>query len=450
MSYSAAPVDIQTLDRDQRTLSIDLDAVDNELARIAPAYEWQNHEWNTLTLLAAALATSPSLARARATVEAAEAEALAARVRQGPTLTLTAEYAFNPTEASNWLYGLASDLLLDRGGRRRGRIETADVAARAAVFDYAAAVWSVRMAIRRAFDSWQSALAEAGIASELVAMRRRQFEAVNRRVAAGEASRLELDRVRADLAIDSRTELEARARVTRAAIDLATAVGVVPEALDDSRLVDSFDNPVMALPAITDEQVAGALELRTEVLQATAAYDRSEAAVRIAVASQYPEIRLGPGYTWERGLRKLPFNLSLTLPTSDRARATIAAAEARRAEAGKQLETAVATVEASIAQSDADYRAALAVLELVRTETLPTASALADQAERELNAGAINRADWAAAQAGRLTARLDEVAAIRGVRDAESALEDALRRPLRGPETTVGSALLMPAEDNSR
>ncbi len=448
-SYTAAPIDVPAVAAEQRAVTIDLDAVRAELARIAPAYEWRNDEWNRLTLFAAGLTTNPNLARARAAALAARAEAAAARIAPGPTLTLTAEYAFNPTEASHWLYGVASDLLLDRGGRRQGRIDAADVAVRVAAFDYGAAIWSLRMGVRRALDARSTWRTEATLASELVALRQRQFEAVSRRVAAGEVSRLELDRVRADAANDAKTQATARASIVRAGLDLAAALGVPIEAIDLDRIVPFGTEDPVPVPPITDEQMAFALQARTEILAAAAAYDRAEAALKITVASQYPQLSVGPGYTWERGLRKLPFALGLAIPSRDRGRATIAAAEARRAEAARQLEAAVAAVTASISQSDADYRAALTVLDLVRNQTLPTARALAEQADREFAAGSIDRADWAASQAGLLTAELDEIVAVRSVLQAEGALEDALRQPLRGPEIAIGSNLTTPPKDDA-
>lgn len=449
-SYSAAPIDVAAVADSQRGRSIDEAAVRAQLARLAPSYEWRAGEWNALTLLAAALATSPALARSRAAVAAAEAEAAAARVSPGPTLSLTAEYAFNPTEASNWLYGFASEVLLDRGGRKQGRIDTADVATRAAVFDYTAAVWSVRQAIRRALDARAMWQAEAKLAGELAAIRRRQLDAVSRRVAAGAVSRSELERVRADAASDAKTRATALANAARAALDVAAAVGVPPDAIDAGRIGAVAGEQLVEAPPIGEAQIASALELRTEILQATAAYDRAEAALRIAVASQFPEVRITPGYTWERGLKKLPFGLSLTLPSFDRARAAIAAAEKRRAEAGRQLEAAVADVLASIAQADADYRAARATLALVRSEMLPSAAALARQAGREFDAGVINRAEWAASQAGLLRARIAEIDALRGALETETTLEGALRRPLRGPETALGPALTALVQERAR
>ena len=76
---------------------------------------------------------------------------------------------------------------------------------------------------------------------------------------------------------------------------------------------------------------------------------------------------------------------------------------------------------------------------------MPTAQALADQADREFRAGAIDRAEWAAAQAGAAQTRLVELDALARVHAADAALEDAVRRPLEGPETQI-----LDASDRSR
>lgn len=449
-SYTPAPIATMTVAAQQRVKTIELDAVRAELSRIAPGYPWSGEEWNCLTLLAAALTTNPDLALAHATVAASRAEAAAAHVSPGPTLTLTTEYAFNPVEPSPWLYGIGSDLVVDRGGRKQGRIEAADVSARIAAFDYTAAVWSIRMGLRRALDSRSIWQAQAAVAGSLVALRQRQFESASRRLDAGEDSRLDLDRIRADAANDNKIEAAAVANIVSSELDLAAALGLPRDGVDFDRIVPAgVENPI-AVPPITDEQLASALEARSEILRAVAGYDRAEAELRIAVASQYPEIRVGPGYTWERGLSKLPVSLSFTLPSSDRARAMINAAETRRAEAGRRLEAAVALVTASIVQAEATYRAALTVLDLVRSRTLPPAEALAKQADVELAAGLINRADWAQSQAGLLGARLDEINAIRSVLEATATLEDALRQPLRGAEMAIGSSLTNISAESDR
>lgn len=432
--YAPAPISPTEISAKRNAGSIADDAIRAELARLAPTYEWSG-EWNTLTLFAAALVHSAEIKAARANLQAAAAEARAARVPPGPTLTLTAEYAFNPTEASPWLVGAASDMLLDVGGRRKSRVESADVAVRLAEFDYAASLWSVRMAIKRALIAEASARVAAPLAADLKTVRGRQLAVVARRVASGEASRADLDRVRSDAAAAAQTAAGAQAALLAARLDLAAAVGVPPGAIDWSRIDDRIGTSSELERPVTAADKRAALRLRTEILRAAAAYDQAEAGLRAAVAAQYPEVRLGPGYIWERGLSKLPFALTLTFPSSDLNKSAIEVAEARRAEAGSKLEAAVAAVDATIARAEADRQAAITALDILSRDTAPAAEALARQADRELAAGALNRGDWAASQAGLLAARLDEATAKWRVAEANAALEDALRMPLSGPET---------------
>jgi len=439
--YEPAPLAPALIASDRDTRTINNDAVREELTRLAPKYEWRG-EWNMLSLFAAAIVSNPDLAASRANLQSANAEARASRVRPGPTLTLTAEYAFNPAEASPWLLSAAGDMLIDVGGRRKARLEAADAATRLAAFDYAAALWSVRMTIRRALIARNTACNASTIAADLVALRDRQLAAVARRVSSGEASRLDLDRVRSDAAFAAQSKAGATAELNAAELDLAAAIGVPVNALDWAGAACAIDDNGKSPPPFEINDHAHALRLRTEILKATAAYDQSEAALRAAIAAQFPEVRIGPGYAWERGLSKLPFALTLTFPSNDLGKAAIGAAELRREEAGRNLEAAVASVDAGIARARADFEAALDALTLIRTSALPVAEAFALQADRELAAGAIDRADWAASRAGFAAARLEELAALRRAAEAHASLEDAYRKPLSGPETLIAASVV--------
>ena len=114
------------------------------------------------------------------------------------------------------------------------------------------------------------------------------------------------------------------------------------------------------------------------------------------------------------------------------------AATARRSEAAAKLEAdyaaAIGAVDGALGEADAAQRA----LDEFRRLDLPIAARLAAQADRELAAGSLDRADWGAAQAGRLTTRLLELDALARALTADLALEDALRRPLSGPELMIG------------
>jgi len=114
-----------------------LDAVAAEATRLRPGVPFDVLHWDRVTLLAAALVGNRDIAAARSAIVTAQAAARAARAGNGPTLTLSSEYAGAATEASPWLFGAALDIPLDIGKRRRSRLDSASLAVETARYDLA-------------------------------------------------------------------------------------------------------------------------------------------------------------------------------------------------------------------------------------------------------------------------------------------------------------------------
>ncbi len=405
---------------------------------IAPGAS-QSSRADRLFLFAATLAYNPDVEASRAAVASAVAGVQAARIASAANLTLTAEYAQDASASSPWLLGAVLDLPLDRGVRRNARTVVANLAVDTARYDQAEVIWTARMAIRKALADRLIAARRADAFQRVVDLRIRQQTVLERRVVAGEASRAELDRARADGADAVRGQADARVQARDAELRLAAAVGLPADALSGlTPEWPEFDTPVGDPGVGVDPALlTQALLSRADVLKAIVAYDQAEADLRLEVAKQYPALTISPGYTWERGLVKLPVSLGLALPPWDMNRSAIALVQARRTEAGLKLEAILASADATLQAASAESRASRLALEQVRTVEMPTAQALADQADRELRAGAIDRAEWAAAQAGAAQTRLVELDALARVHAADAALEDAVRRPLEGPETQI-------------
>jgi len=109
------------------------------------------------------------------------------------------------------------------------------------------------------------------------------------------------------------------------------------------------------------------------------------------------------------------------------------------------LEAVVAAANAALDAAIMECRLARAALARVRSADLPIARRLAAQADAQLRQGQIDRTDWASAQGGVPQAELAEWAALARVHAADAALEDALRRPLEGPELMLKPGALEPA-----
>ena len=377
--------------------------------------------WTGGDLLAAALTRNASVAQAAAKYRTAAAAIKTSRVAPSMTLTLTAEYA--KSEPKSWLYGLGSDIPLDIGGRRGERLNAADLAAVQALYDYGEAVWTVRTGLARARADRLSADVETALAERLEAVRHARADRLDRRVAAGEDDRSLALIARTDLAIAHRRVADARARRVQADAALAHALGVPIAAVVDLSLAP-IEPPPQGLT-------------RRDVLKAVVDYDVAESALRLEVAKQYPEIHVGPGYTYDHGVAKLPFNLGLVLPPMDLNRASIAQAEAKRAEAGRSLEAVQASALGAVDKAWAALGAARITQASTRERDLPVAQRLAEAAARAARAGEADRVDDLGAQATLIEAELAVLDARRAAATANVDLEDALRVPFDPAETTL-------------
>lgn len=436
--YTPRPVELATIAAKRDRAALDLPRIALSCRNLAPKAECNPARLDRAMLYAAMLDTNPAVVAARAHVTSAMASARSARQAPGPKLTLTAEYAGAAPDPSPWLFGAVSEIPLDVGGVRAVRIGSAELAVVTARYDLVEAVWSARMAMVRGLAKLLVAEQQIAASRDLIALQERRFAAVGRRVEAGEASRAELERVRADLADARRRQADAAARHEAGIAELAGSIGVPPVALAGLTFVwDGIEAPA-GLNTVSANQRRSALLARADLFKSMVGYDRAELDLRGEIAKQYPAITVGPGFTWERGLIKIPFSLGLLLPPLDLNRKAIAAASARRSEASAKLEADYAAAAGAVDLALAEARTARRALDDVRRLDVPIAKRLSAQADRELTAGAIDRADWGAAQAGALTTRLQELDALARVLTTDAALEDALRRPLSGPEIMIG------------
>ena len=200
-----------------------------------------------------------------------------------------------------------------------------------------------------------------------------------------------------------------------------------------------------ALPDIAFPRLEAATR-RAEILRAIADYDLAENALRLEVARQYPEVRLGPGYMYDHGVTKLPFSLALVLPPLDLNRSAIAAAEAARVVAGRTLEVRQAQVLADVDKALSAVAAARAVAVRIRAQDIAMADAGAAVVARAVKLGAQDRGDDLLARALAAEAHITLLRAQEAIALASADLEDALRRPLNLIEARATASLLIPGQ----
>jgi len=386
--------------------------------------------WSLDQLTLAAWTLRTDLAVARSQVAAARAAAGVEDQRPNPTVATTTEKVVDGGVDHPWVIGAALALTFETGGKRAIRRDRALAQVQALEWQFGEALWSARAEVR-------AALLDVALAQEQVALDDAQTQ-LTRAFLAWVQARLEhgaattSERLAAVQALNEgtgRRELDNAALATASAT-LARAVGVVPHEFAAVRPVLP---PLAKLPeiAVADVSAARALALvnRLDVQRALAEYQIAEQDLRAAVASQYPDLTLAPGYTVDQGDHKVTFGLDLPVPLFHNANAAIQSAIAQRAVAAAKFDdvqaAALGTIDVGFARYESSRNALAAAEQAARDAEAAVASL-----EQQLAAGGASRGDVLAAQIALSGLRRNALAARRAVLDAATALENGIERPL--------------------
>ncbi len=390
---------------------------------------WPPPEWDLNLLNLAAWYYSPSLEVARAQLAAAQGAEVTAGQRPNPSLTVTPGYDTTISTPSPWLPAVTLDIPIETAGKRGYRRAEARQLSEAARWNIAGAAWQVRSKVRLS-------LLERGAAREREQLLRQQ-------VALGEQIVAKLEDQRKSGAISGAAMLPNRIALQQARVQAAEARRAGIEA--ESRLAESVGVSLRALAAValaTNAVMAAPLpdlapaELRKQALlnrsdirSALAEYAAAESALQLAIARQYPDVRMTPGYQYDTGENKWTLGLSIELPVLHQNQGPIAEARARRAELAARFTALQARV---LAEVDG----ALASLQATRQSLSSLDAAAEEQARRrdlvrsQVKAGAAEPLELATAEIETLTIRTQQADSRVRLQQAVGALEDACQKPL--------------------
>jgi outer membrane protein TolC len=393
--------------------------------------------WDRAELLLAAMDLNPGLAEARARLAQATASLQTARAIQNPTLSLATEYDLSRAAEPTWLWGIGTSFLLDTFVGRGVRLDLAQAGVRGANADFSDAIWTVRRDVRAALLAVTIAQRRVALLEPDVQQRSDLARLARARVEAGESARtdglqaqVELARSRAALEEARRERVESRAR-------LAAAVGVTETSLAEVSIAwDDLEQLPPVNASTLKEQRSRALLSRPDLERAIADYDARELELKQQVSAQYLQASLGPGYTYDHGIRKATFDASLALPIFNRNEGPIAEALAGREVAGRHALAVQAKILNEIDAAGLAYASALESLARTRAQRVAGES-LAESARRAFEADASDRPTLLAAEVALNAERLAELDALDRAQQSLGQLEDALRTPLSGPETSL-------------
>lgn len=397
------------------------------------APSWPLQAWDLQSLVLAAYYFNPDLDIVRANAAASDAAIMTAAMKPNPSVSVGPGY--QGPSGSQPIAAFDFSLPIETAGKRGYRIANATHLSAASRIQLSQTAWIVRSRVRVALADDLFALGAAELLHREVELRKEYVRLTDARYRAGEVPLPHLTTARIDLTSIRQTLSAAEGQVHTTHAALAAAIGIPDSALMGKTLVWSdADNPPApsSLPPLSAKKLA--LENRLDVLGALEKYEAAQSGLQLEIAKQYPDVNVGPGYSYEEGTNFLSLVVSSVLPLRNHNEGPIAEAEAQRKVAGAQLLATQSTVLADVDRTQAQYAAAYATLEVSKTAV----GELKQQEQSSLslvNAGETDQLTMVAAQ---LQTSVSERARLDAVLQTQLALglmEDALQRPL-GSEIT--------------
>lgn len=355
--FQPAPISVADETRAYNARRLDDPALTRVLA--AQGVPVNDTAWNFSQLAIAALYFRPDITEAERTLAAARAGEITAGARPYPGIAVTTDRAAHVSggQSTPWSLSLAAGLTFERGGKRNARLARANAVTFASRLRLESTAWKAVESVKRGGVRALAAEMDLADARRETSALRSLLALFRARYAEGQIARAELARSEADLRAAGIDETRAMRARTEARIALAHALAVplhqvsqLPLSSDSRsgcRAVDSLPIDTLQTLALRTLPVAGA---------ALGDYTVADADLRLAIAQQYPDIVLGPGLGWDKGVQRWILSLALPRIPVDRARGPIAEATARRAVQAARVRVVQDSVLAAVDSASATCR----------------------------------------------------------------------------------------------
>lgn len=442
-TYHAQPIEPTALIQsfEARTLH------DPDLQRYVTAHldsdadSWSPGVWDFTMLTLAAFYFSPELDIARTKRGTSQATILTAAQRPNPLLQLPLKYTTNPKDGgspytSPYTFGLGLDIPIETAGKRGYRIAQAQQFSNAARFNIGNVAWQVRSRLRGQMLNLYTAIQRTLILEKQINAQQQIVEMLDKRLSVGAASTPETYQACITLT-QNRLDLEkVQRQIVEARTQMASTIGLPISAIINANVrFDAFERIYSDIPSDTARRHA--ILNRADLLAALAEYEARQATLQLEIAKQYPDIYIGPGYTFDAGAHKFTLPIfGMSLPIFNQNQGPIAEAVARRKEVAARVNALQAQAINDMERGVQAYHAAL--------QNLHISKSLLSFDDRHLQAlqmsfrtGETNRLALTLGQRETHVNKLAHLDALVRLQESIGQLEDAMQQPLSATDLHV-------------
>jgi cobalt-zinc-cadmium efflux system outer membrane protein len=361
--------------------------------------------------VAVALFLNPEIRAFRKERGVAEGERVAAGLLPNPQLQVTWLFIQGFTKGlmtAGWDVGISWSP--PRPGERSAKVARAEARIEEVRAQIGAEEWRLATEVRKAHTGLAAAGERLRLVDASVALQDRLRRLVREKLAAGDASRLDVNLVELDHAERLREQVSIRNDHDRARLDLNRLLGLPPSAevaLQGERdLVPRDWNLNASVLEIA------MVERREDLRAAKQEYEQAEQALRLAYIQRIPWFSFGPAYQrnpQDEHVNGIGIGLSIDLPLANLNQGEIARLEGARDKLREAFVAKVHGARAEINDALRNLRAQERLARLFKDTVTPALEESARLAEAALELGDVNALQFVAAQDKTLKGRRDGI-----------------------------------------
>lgn len=266
-----------------------------------PTDEWPIEKWDLQALTLASIYFNPAIKVAESELALQRAAEITAGQRTNPSVGIPLEH-HSASGDSPWLIGIVTDFLFERADKREAIMQQAVSKKQAAEINLEQQVWSIYSELHKSLLDYYAAVKQKELLIVQQDLLKENLGLLERRQELGQVSQFELSSIRLEL-----QHIQLRISDQDYVINDAFHSMVSNTGLQ----VDKFNKEEFVFSEMENEPVIDELDeatLREELLNnrfdirvKLKKYEALEAALRLEIIKQYPDLNLSPGFIFDQG-----------------------------------------------------------------------------------------------------------------------------------------------------
>lgn len=279
-----------------------------------PVNTWPITRWDLNTLTLAAIYFNPEINVLRADLEIDKAGEVIAGQRPNPTVSIPLEHHDGSAE-SPWFIGVIFDFLFERKEKRAAILQQAKARSNAAEIRLQQKVWSVYSELHQNLIEYFAAIKQKEMLQTQQSLLEKNLGLLNRRKELGQVSQFELSSIRLELQHVKLKLSDQNYMINNAFHNLIAVTGLQVDKLNrDEIQFDSIKDNLELIKLDEKQLQRELLKNRYDVRVKLKEYEVLEAALKLEIIKQYPDINLSPGFVFDQGSNVWALGTAWVLP----------------------------------------------------------------------------------------------------------------------------------------